>query len=860
MRSLLSCLLVFLLLTLAGALPGGAQGVGSLFTSDIGAQEDTSASDELAATLKQAAEQGVGIIVIDTNGNVLTQTPAAATDTSAEDGAMARGSEMSGLMKAQSTADQFRDLAIERIRDLPNSYNEVLYILRAASPTGEIYTFFKALWLSLLLFGIGVLVEIELFGKRFARKFVVARTIDAPQGYAEKMPFLAFRFFLGVVGALVSVAVAYIIGILFLPPLEDSAMQFTVTLINVGYLGCRFVAGVWRMVLSPFLPQYRIPIMSDRAAKRLHRWLWITTSFNIIGILFGIWLAELGLNRDITAVFVTMMSGIMVLLSVALVLTNRRAISNALRHGKAPADCGTLMRFLAQAWAPAVILYVVVAWLSITYQQVVGIPFGFPLIAGAYAILLSILVVYGVINFVIERGFARARAVRILRAEQAEREAAEQSRLQEVARAQRELQEDGPDEDADPTGALEADSPAGPLKDRIEPAQPVEIAATDALSSDEIDARSHQLMADRARAAEIAGNAPRVLNSYEDLARRVAGILAFVAGAYAFLNIWENESTRMVANTTNRLLDVIIIMFIGYIVYHLFRIWIDTKIAEESGDDEEGELGDEGGGSSASRLATLLPLFRNLILIVVVVSIGLIVLMELGVNVGPLFAGAGIVGIAVGFGSQALVQDIFAGAFFLLDDAFRKGEYLDVGGVKGTVEKISVRSFQLRHHLGALHTIPFGQLQVMTNYSRDWVIMKLPLRVTYDTDVETVRKLIKKLGQELLSDPVIGDNFIQPLKSQGVIEMQDSAMIIRVKFMTKPGDQWLVRKKVYEEIRVLFEREGVKFAHREVTVRLANGNAEDLTEEQKREVAAAAHASLEEDLLEGEEAGGGDDR
>jgi small-conductance mechanosensitive channel len=294
-------------------------------------------------------------------------------------------------------------------------------------------------------------------------------------------------------------------------------------------------------------------------------------------------------------------------------------------------------------------------------------------------------------------------------------------------------------------------------------------------------------------------------------------------------------------------------------VYHAFRIWIDTKIEAEVGDQPEAELGDEGSGaSSASRLATLLPLFRNFILIVVVVTIVLIVLMEFGINVGPLFAGAGIVGVAVGFGSQALVRDIFAGAFFLFDDAFRKGEYLDVGGVKGTVEKISVRSFQLRHHLGALHTIPFGELQVMTNYSRDWVIMKLPLRVTYDTDVEKVRKLIKKLGVELLDDPVIGNDFIQPLKSQGVIEMQDSAMIIRVKFMTKPGDQWLVRKKVYEEIRSLFEREGIRFAHREVTVRLAEGKVDNLSEQERKAVTAAAQASIEEDMMDAPETNGDD--
>ena len=124
--------------------------------------------------------------------------------------------------------------------------------------------------------------------------------------------------------------------------------------------------------------------------------------------------------------------------------------------------------------------------------------------------------------------------------------------------------------------------------------------------------------------------------------------------------------------------------------------------------------------------------------------------------------------------------------------------------------------------------------------------MKLPLRVTYDTDVEKVRKLIKKLGQELLDDPVIGKDFLQPLKSQGVIEMQDSAMIIRVKFMTTPGEQWMIRKRVFEEIRDLFEREGIKFAHREVTVRLADGKVDDLTEQEKEAVTAAAQSAIED--------------
>jgi small-conductance mechanosensitive channel len=538
------------------------------------------------------------------------------------------------------------------------------------------------------------------------------------------------------------------------------------------------------------------------------------------------------------------------LLNILLVVVNRNAISVALRHGKEPNEVGMLARLLSRLWAPMIILYVIFAWFELTYDLVLENPSSIPLIAGAYGILISIIVVYGVVNYLIERGFARARVMRLMRDKQVEVEAYEQTRLENEARAQMTLRDDSPD--PDPETALEGDTDAGALADRIEPALTRSSGPTSTLTEAEHDMLS--------AAAEEHGKPVRVLNSFEALARRVAGILAFVAGAYAFFYIWDNDSARMVESVLDRLLDIIIIIFLGYVVFHAFRIWIDTKIAEETSDEIEAEPGDEGGASSASRLATLLPLFRNFTLIVVIVTITLIVMMEIGVNVGPLFAGAGIVGVAVGFGSQALVRDIFAGAFFLFDDAFRKGEYLDVGGVKGTVEKISVRSFQLRHHLGALHTIPFGELQVMTNYSRDWVIMKLPLRVTYDTDVEKVRKLIKKLGVLLLDDPVIGQNFIAPLKSQGVIEMQDSAMIIRVKFMTKPGDQWLVRKRVYEEIRALFELEGIKFAHREVTVRLADGKAADLTEDQKREVAAAAHASIEEDVEDLTDTDGGDDR
>lgn len=816
---LLSFLLGLLFLT--GAPPAIAQGLLGVGSADGTETSDT--AGDIEEILRRADANDLRVVVIDRDGNVLTQTSQTNPEASAE---AVEAETHSTLMVMQERAVRFRSALVDHLLDLPAAFNEVLYILRAASPDGTLWAFGKALVISLLLFGAGFVVERQVYAKRMAKRFVQARIRTAPQGYVEKMPFLIFRFVMAVIGILVSMAVAYILGAIIFGPLDDTAMQFTVTLINIGYFSCRFVAGLWRMILSPFLSQYRIPFLSDREAKCLHRWLWGLATFEICAILFGEWIAELGLNYDAYAFIASGLSGMIVLLNILLVLVNGRAISNAIRGGKPMAECSLIVRILSAVWAPFVILYVLFAWVSLTYDLVLENPSVIPLIAGAYAIIISIIVVYGVINYLIERSFSRARALHRLNSIRQER----QQQALALAEAER-------------LAEVEASA------DNLENAERLEAALEE----------TEAVVSAESKASGLAAHSE--MNTFEGLARRVAGILAFVAGTYAFFYIWDNDGARMVESYADRLLDIMVILFIGYVIYHAFRIWIDTKIAEEVGDQPEVELGDEGGGSSASRLATLLPLFRNFVLIVVVVSVLLVILMELGINVGPLFAGAGIVGVAIGFGSQALVRDIFAGAFFLFDDAFRKGEYLDVGGVKGTVEKISVRSFQLRHHLGYLHTIPFGELQVMTNFSRDWVMMKLPLRVTYDTDVEKVRKLIKKLGQDLLLDPEIGDDFIQPLKSQGVIEMQDSAMIIRVKFMTKPGDQWVIRKRVYAEIRALFEREGVKFAHREVTVRLADGKVEDLTDTEKKAVTAAAQAALEEDeLQEGADKDGGDDR
>ena len=196
------------------------------------------------------------------------------------------------------------------------------------------------------------------------------------------------------------------------------------------------------------------------------------------------------------------------------------------------------------------------------------------------------------------------------------------------------------------------------------------------------------------------------------------------------------------------------------------------------------DLSGEGGTVGRTRIQTLAPLIAKTVGATLIAVLALITLSALGVNISPLLAGAGVVGLAVGFGAQTLVRDIVSGVFFLADDAFRMGEYLAIGNIRGTVEKISVRSLRLRHHRGPLPTLPYGEIRSMTNYSRDYVIMKFEVRVPFETDVEKVRKLIKQVGAELAQNEEYASVMLEPLKSQGVNRMDDSAFVIRCKFTT----------------------------------------------------------------------------
>lgn len=305
-------------------------------------------------------------------------------------------------------------------------------------------------------------------------------------------------------------------------------------------------------------------------------------------------------------------------------------------------------------------------------------------------------------------------------------------------------------------------------------------------------------------------------------ARAVVLLLGLLAlGQIWHIDIVELTASRLGERVAGMGAQILVTVAIAYILWAATKRWISSGQVDETADEAEesdAHAGSDPGGQGLSRAATVLPLLRGFLFVTIFVVAVMAILASLGVNIGPLIAAASVIGLAIGFGAQTLVADIISGVFFLIDDAFRKGEYIDVGGNTGTVEQISIRSMQLRHHNGPIHTIPYSTISTLTNFSRDWVIMKFELRVHFEQDVEKVRKLIKKVGKELLDDPEHGPQFLDGLKSQGVNRMDDSAFVIRCKFSAKPGNQWALRRVAYAKIQEAFADAGIQFAPKRVVV------------------------------------------
>ena len=344
------------------------------------------------------------------------------------------------------------------------------------------------------------------------------------------------------------------------------------------------------------------------------------------------------------------------------------------------------------------------------------------------------------------------------------------------------------------------------------------------------------------------------------VARKTVKAFIFLALAFWLFSIWGLR-LPLGEKLTRATFDILVTLALAHIFWRIANRFINRKLQEtlpaEVQDEDPGDAW--GTAATLDRSHTLLPMLRKFIGSVLVTMVVMIVLSSIGVNIAPLLAGAGVVGLAVGFGARKLVSDIFSGFFFLMDDAFRVGEYLKSGNVSGVVEKITLRNIFLRHHRGMLQIVPYSDLGAITNFMRGGLVEKFNLQLPYDTNIDKVRKIIKKVGQKMLEDEELGPHFIKPMKSQGVKEVGDSVMTFRVKFTARPGKQFLIRREAFKLITNALEKEGIPFAHRKVIVDYsepstakANGNSKTSQTQPSSSLTKAGAAAAFKTMLEEE--------
>jgi small conductance mechanosensitive channel len=238
----------------------------------------------------------------------------------------------------------------------------------------------------------------------------------------------------------------------------------------------------------------------------------------------------------------------------------------------------------------------------------------------------------------------------------------------------------------------------------------------------------------------------------------------------------------------------------------------------------------------SSRIRTLLPLLRHMLLVVLIILVVLIVLSELGLNIAPLLAGAGVVGVAIGFGSQKLVQDVITGAFILFEDTIAIGDTVKLDEHAGVVEGMTIRTLRLRDGNGNIHTIPFSNIKTVTNMSRDFGCHVFDVGVSYHEDVDQVIEVIRTLGDELRADPAIGANITEPIEVFGVDKFADHAVVIQGRLKTLPGKQWDVGREFNRRLKKRFDEVGIELPYPTTTLYFGTN---------KDGQAATAHVQLE---------------
>lgn len=294
-------------------------------------------------------------------------------------------------------------------------------------------------------------------------------------------------------------------------------------------------------------------------------------------------------------------------------------------------------------------------------------------------------------------------------------------------------------------------------------------------------------------------------NRYTAILRTVSSLTIYVLAALALLQAWGIDAFTWIAASAQNpamghAISLVFVIAGGLVLWEFFNSAIERRLATID-------------SSGRSRARTLLPLLRTTVLIILITIAVLMVLSELGLNIAPLLAGAGIAGVAIGFGAQALVKDVITGFFILLEDTFAVGDLVDVGqGHVGTIEAMSIRNFRLRDVAGIVHTVPFSAVSTVLNMSRDFAYVVCDVGVLYKEDPDHVIEVIRETGKELTEDRQWSRCILAPLEILGVQRFTDTGMVVRARIKVAAPHQWEIGPEFNRRLKKAFDRRGIALA------------------------------------------------
>ena len=294
---------------------------------------------------------------------------------------------------------------------------------------------------------------------------------------------------------------------------------------------------------------------------------------------------------------------------------------------------------------------------------------------------------------------------------------------------------------------------------------------------------------------------------YHPLLRLVAGLAMTGITAIALLEVWGFGPLRWLAGTQpgravlSGLGAIGITMLLALMVWEAANLGISRHLAR---------LDEAAQGARSARLRTLLPMLRTTLFITILIVVGLTVLSQIGLNIAPLLAGAGVLGIAIGFGSQKLVQDVITGLFLLLENAMQVGDVVTLGGLTGVVEELSIRSIRLRAEDGSVHVIPFSAVTTVTNMTRDFSQAVIEARVAYTEDYDTVVQLLRDIVTRMRAEPLWQDEILAELEVMGLARFVDAAIVIKCRIKCGPFARWRVQREFHRRMKQSFGEHGIE--------------------------------------------------